>query len=267
MSVYLPNGLGESLGDTLVTNAPLFTTSTIWYVHSETGVDNPAYGDVESRPLATLAYTLTNKAGAGDIVVLLDGHEESIATKVDVANSVVIVGVGETDGKPTVKFTNGGAVGAIIELSANGVELRNIWFEEHPSGAAVAQVSVLGDGCRIIGCYFEADGNNEAASVDIDIGADFASIKNCTFISTTDDPTNLPTSGVAMVSTTLFLDNNVFDDGDCGYGTSAFVATAGAKVRGEGNSFLRGAQFSAASSSPDIILGGGQFSGGVRWIE
>lgn len=266
MSITLPNGIGETLGDTLVTNSPIYTTNRIHYVHSGTGVDSAGYGETKTKPYATLAYAVASGSPAlagGDIVVLLDGHEEEVAATIAIAQGILVVGCGETDGLPTVVFTNGGVTSYVFSLTAAEVELRNIRFDAFESAQSDNQVNVAAADCRIIGCYFEADGNNTAASLQIQNSLT-TTVKNCTFVSAATAANSLPTVGLACGIGMLFLENCVFDNGTYGYGTAAL--TCDGDLRGESNSFLNDARLEL-SESADVILVGGTMSGGIQWVE
>lgn len=265
MSINLPNGIAELLGDTLVTSSPLFTSNRLWYVNSETGVDDAAYGDSKAKPYATLAYALGAGAVDGDIIVLADGHEEVITVTVDIIIEVIIVGCGQTDGKPTVRFTKDISADYLFDIQADNVELRNIWFEENEQNSAVNQVQVSGTGCRLIGCYFEANQTHNSQSVVL-ANSLITTIKDCTFVANGATIADLPTGALLMGTGTLFMDNCIFDDNEFGYESFAFRSTGAAVIRGEGNSFLNGAQVSLTESG-DIILAGGTTSGGVQLIE
>lgn len=267
MSITLPNGIGETLGDTLVTSSPIYTSNRIHYVHSGTGADSAGYGETKTKPYATLAYAVASGNPAlagGDIVVLLDGHEEEVAATIDIAQAVLVVGAGETDGEPTVVFTNGGVTSYVITLTAAEAELRNIKFEAFGTSQSDNQVNVAASDCRIIGCVFEASGNNGAASLLI-ASSLTTIVKNCTFESTATAANSLPTVGLSCgASGILFLENCVFENGTYGYGTAAM--TCSGDLRGEGNSFLNDARLEL-SDSADVILAGGTLSGGIQWVE
>lgn len=267
MSITLPNGIGETLGDTLVTNSPIYTSNRIHYVHSGTGSDSAGYGETKTKPYASLAYAMASgnpALASGDIVVLLDGHEETVTTAIDIGQGLVIVGSGETDGEPTVTFQNNGVTAHIMTLSAAEVELRNIKFAAFESAQPDNQVDVAGSDCRIIGCLFEANGNNTATQLDIAASLT-TTVKNCTFRSTATAANSLPTVGLACgAAGILFLENCVFDNGTYGYGTAAM--TCSGDLRGEGNSFLRDARLEL-SDSADVILAGGTVTGGIQWVE
>ena len=60
MPVY-PNGLGQSLGDTLATTYPLHMSGQVWYVLSTTGVDAASPRGLDAtRPLATFGQAYSN---------------------------------------------------------------------------------------------------------------------------------------------------------------------------------------------------------------
>jgi len=267
MSRNLPNGIAETLGDTLVTSSPLFITGDLHYVDSSNAAadDSAGYGESKSRPFATLAYAVSVASG-GDIVVLLEGHSEQFATELDITQALTIVAAGETDGVPTVTLNNLAASGYMLRLSASGCELRNIRFVQHPSASGIPHVNIAASGCRIIGCRFEAGEDNSAYCVTVNDSL-VTCIKDCTFISVSDDPANQPTGGLLGPGLgTLFLDNCVFDDGDVGYSSFAFRWTTAPRIHASGCSFLNGAVASGGEAG-DVFFVGGTMTGGVQLIE
>ncbi len=267
MSRNLPNGIAETLGDTLVTSSPLFTTGDIHYLDNSSAdaADTLSNGISKSKPFETLAYAIS-QASDGDIIVVLGGHSEALIAEVDITVAVVVAGAGETDGAPEASFSNYSATGYCIRLSAAGSELRNLRFAQHPSSAAIPQVNVAATGCRIIGCHFEAGEHNNVSSLSLD-AALITYVKNCTFESVATEADDLPQSGLTMSTGTLFLENCVFDDNDFGYSTPALRATGAATIRAEGNSFLNGASASMVEASAELIIAGGTTSGGVQLVE
>lgn len=238
---YHPNGAGESLGDILCTTTNLYTGTSILYVH-HTGSDANA-GTSKEAPKATVAGA-NSATVTGSMIMLLDGHTETIASTVTVANNaVVIVGAGQSSGKPTVKLTNNQAAAAMIVMSGTGCELRNVWLEEDAQANSVQRVTMSGLFGRMSGCYVESNGNSDA--LDVVISAAYCRVMSNTFISTSTTVATRPVGAISCTSGTYIeIGDNVFDGGTVGYSDYAVkLITAIAGLKGSGNSFLRGADF------------------------
>lgn len=229
------NGIGEPLGDTLVTAKPLITSGLIWYVDSSIGVNDVSPRGLSStEPLATLAQAVTN-ASNGDTIVLLDGHTETLgAGGVTVSKNLIIVGSGSSGGLPTVKLTPFGEDVVALTVSGAAVQLRNIWFEERTVDSTVnSTIVVSGANFQMIGCYCQ-QGQYDYASLELAAGADRARIVNTTFISTATSLT--AQANAAMISsaalTDLDMDGVVFSNGTHGFsGAYACNLTAAAVTR------------------------------------
>ena len=117
-----PNGV-SSLGVPLMPNLPL-TTGTFYFVHSGTGSDGNSGRD-KAHPLATVDAALGKCASnKGDVVVLMQGHAETVTATnmvLDVAG-VTIVGLGRGLQRPTFTY---GAAAATITVSAANVRWSN----------------------------------------------------------------------------------------------------------------------------------------------
>jgi hypothetical protein len=242
MSQLLPNGIGESLGDLLVTQSPLLASGTIWYVHHSAGVDDvgSGYGIAKTRPFASLDYT-EGQASAGDTIVLLDGHTET-GVSVEIDKPLVIVGVGEADGEPTVTFQ--GVTGSYVigfTALALGSELRGVKFLEHPSASSIPHVSIAGNFCRFEGCVFEAGENNNGSC--LDLGTNFGSyVESCVFRSVSTDAADPPDNGLIIEAGRLFMRNTVFDGGTNGWSSNAaFKNFDAATIRAIACSLINGA--------------------------
>lgn len=263
----LQNGIGQALGPGLVVNGGLNVVGNVWYVNSATGSDAASpQGQDPEYPLATLSQALTNSA-AYDVIVLMDGHAETIAAKLTITARTV-VGGGKSSGKPTVKLTNNQAAAAMLELASSS-QLINVWVEENAQGCSEARITVTGDGVRVVDCYFECDGNDnpgtsgEAGALQVNAG-DFFLCKGCTFISTatltTDRPgraVGLENAGTGIVIRPAFVDC-IFDGGTVGWNQYAIECRSAIDTQqliGENISLLRGSDASFSS-------GGGATHGG-----
>ena len=264
--ICYPNGAGESLGDTLITEEPLYSTGSVWYVNSATGTDaaSPA-GRNRSKPLATLSQAHTN-AAAGDIIVLMDGHAETLTSAITISKAVAIVGAGKSSGKPTVKFTINASASYLFNVTGDDVQLKNLWLEENSQANSLTKVVVSGDGFRMVGCYVEANDNDDAACLSIHAGNGMR-IEETTFISTSTTTTTQPKSAieVTLESNDLEMKNVTLDGGTVGWSDYyAFDATSNAinRLKATGVNLLNGSDMDLTGCTGRIALG--TLTGGSR---
>lgn len=183
MTDFLPNGLGGTFGDDLITNKPTVVSSDVFYVDSQTGSNSNTGLDREA-PFATLAYAL-GFVGRGDVVVCLSGHTEEILSTLTTPAIMTLVGEGSLNGEPTVKLIKANGDEAL--LCTQGIQIRNIKFQ--PPGLATTPLASAspwcdlstGDGVQFIGCVFETDRYMDAAMVRIQTGSTDVMFLNCTF--------------------------------------------------------------------------------------
>ena len=221
--IHLPNGIGDTLGDALVTNSPLEVNGNVWYVHYSTGTDavSPA-GQNRQDPLKTLGQAVTNSA-AGDVIVLMDGHEETITATVTVNKSLAIVGAGSSGGYPTVKLTNNQAAAQMLNFNnACSCRVGNIWFEEEAQANSSPKITT--DSCYTLifdGCYMQLGQYDDDFGVQLgDIY--FTMFRNCTFISTATSIATQPYAAIgvhaaATVVARVYMDGTVIDGGTYGW--------------------------------------------------
>lgn len=262
---FWSSGLGESLGDSLVTgNGPIWTSGTVWWVNSATGSDaaSPA-GKERLQPLATLSQAITN-AVAEDVIVLMDGHAETIAD-LAVSKNLVIVGAGQSDGKPTVKLTPGAsATVGMLSLAAQ-VELRNIWVTVPAAATSWPAIQCNSD-AKLIGVYQELDENNNTAGVYV-LDGGICTIRNSTFVSVATDASDPPAAAVRLIDgvVPLYMDGVVLDGGTVGFQQGAAYsedasAAAGA-LYATNMSLLRGADMWLTDTTVGLVQVGASNGG------
>lgn len=254
-------GAGESLGSWLATSSPLYISGNVWYVHATTGTDaaSPS-GQDRSKPLATIAQAVTNAADH-DIIVLLDGHTQTITAVQSLAKKLMIVGGGQSsDGKPTVKLTLNAAAASLFTASVTDVMLANIWFNANAQTNASPKVHVTGGGFRMEGCYFECGATDTGAALRVDVAASAGGVRvvNTTFVSTATVTSAQPESAIKSVSTAdrLEFEGLVLDNGTVGFSNFyAMDLSAGAVTRivAKQISLLRGADVKMHASSVGVI--------------
>lgn len=262
--IHLPSGIGDTTGYSLATTSPFEVNGNVWYVHFGTGTDavSPA-GQNRNAPLKTLAQASTN-AGAGDIIVLMDGHVETLTAKVTINEDITVIGAGTSGGYPTAKITNNQAAAAGIELSGGNMhQLRNIWFTTNSQACSAATVRIDDAGATgtfiIDGCYFECDANDNTFALEIDT-CSVAIIKNTTFISTATSLANQPYAAIgvdttALTITAVMMIGVVIDGGTYGWSNyhavelSQNASNLPTMVNIEGMSLLRGSDMRIDSST------------------
>lgn len=268
--IVLPNGIGEATGDNLVTCAPLQTRGQIWYVQSTNGFNAAGVaGRSPDRPLATLAQAQTN-ASAGDIVVLLPAHVESI-NSLTISKQLTIVGAGVTAGRPSPTITGGAAQRLVI--GAAGVELRNVYFPTSTVASILGYLEVGGVAdFQCTGCHFEQGANEADASYCFYMataGATGVRLTNCSFVNTATVATARPAGAIQvnLASLDMRMDGCVLDDGPVGYSFAALYAPfTNTRFRAENLSLLRGAAvIMAAASTGYVNVATSTGNGRVDW--
>lgn len=250
-----PNGIGGSLGDSLVSQKPLLATGNVWFVSSLIGVDaaSPA-GQNREKPLATLAQAVTNAAD-NDIVVFLSGHTQALTAVQALSKRLCLIGEGSTAGVPTVSFTlNAAGNPSMFTVSGGAVELRNIKIGSNAQANTAARIAVTGSEFRMRGCYVECNGFDEGPALSMATGADRALIENSTFISTATSLTDQPESAIKTLNALadIELRGLVLSGGACGFSNYyAFDGSAAAitRLKCESLSLLLGADFRLHAST------------------
>jgi hypothetical protein len=233
--ISFPLGLGESLGDVLVTCEPLLFNGDVWYVHHDG--DDSYDGRDREKPFATLQQALTDSA-AGDMIVCLDGHEETVTASMDISDRY-IVGAGRSAGKPTVKF-NTTSTGYQLFKATTGTYtlLANIWMAEGLCAPLyVDEISIF----EMRDCYVEC--GDSQAGVAIQLGNATSSrlvrIDNTTIISTATSVSTTPPAGIVSLANApsmIILNNVTLDNGT--YGWTTYKALHLAAVDAQNGTFL-----------------------------
>lgn len=247
MTITYQNGLGGTLGDSLVTCKPFISSVGAVYVSSLIGVDaGGSAGLNRDKPLATLSQAYTNSTTDG-VIVLLDGHTETLTGAFTIGKRLTIIGEGSNAGIPTVTLYNNQAAGGLLTLSTAGVQLRNIKFPGNVQTCAVARLTLTAANIKLRGCYFECGSKDTGPAVSLGSGASQTGIRNTTFISTATLTTAQPESALksAAAVTNLYMEGVTFDDGTVGF-SNPYAYNEGANVTtglyAEGLSLLRGSK-------------------------
>ena len=251
MGNFLPNGIGETVGDDLSTSEPIYMSGNVWFVQSTTGTDaaSPA-GKNKAEPLDTLNQAITN-AVSGDMIALLSAHTETRTSTFTITKSLTIVGCGTTSAKPAPQLLNNSAAGSLFTINTSGiyVEFRNIYFPAQVQSNSATKFSIGQGNVRFVGCYFEANVFDTAAIVTLPTTGTESEVffDGCTFISTGASSSSQPLAAIAGTAITghVRLDGTTFSNGSYGWSGASAVTITGAgsteTVKGVGVNLLLGA--------------------------
>lgn len=215
---FQSNGIGGTSGSEFATVSPLHSSGDVWYVYSVTGADAASpRGKERIRPLATLAQAHTN-AAAGDIIVCLSGHTETL-TAAQTFNKAGLLVIGEGSGSSRPRFTRFGNV-VMFDVTAAGVVFDNLYFPASvttSSASARMRFAAAGDQCR--NCYFECSTLDDGPSIETVTGAQDIRIADTTIISTATSISDQPDSCIKVTNalSRLDLDTVVMNGGSSGW--------------------------------------------------
>lgn len=257
MSNFLPNGLGETVGDALASAEPLQLSGNVWWVNSTTGTDaGSTAGQNKEKPLATLAQAVSN-AASGDWIVLLTGHTETRTAALAISKSLRIIGIGTTSGKPSVQLKNNAAASALMTLSGSvSVAFHNIYFPDQVQACSAALINAQALHQEFNGCYFEGGTNTDESIITLNnatTGSRFA-MTNTTVVSTGTSTSAQPATGIkgASYPSTVHLSGCVFDDGTYGWSADYVMDVSSSTFAIEflalNQSLLRGATIKLSTS-------------------
>lgn len=124
-----PNG-ASSFGVPMLGPVDIFTSGSVFWVHSGTGSDQASRGKEPERPLASIDYAVgLCTADKGDVIVVMPGHAENVIEAagivLDIAG-VKIVGLGSGSLRPTLTFKT--AITADMDIDAANITIENILF-------------------------------------------------------------------------------------------------------------------------------------------
>lgn len=255
MTVTLyPNGPGCTLGDEIAVATEIYATGFILYVH-HTG-SNSNQGITRQKPFASLAFAITQLT-ANSIIVLLDGHTETISSAQSISVSgAKIVGEGSNNGRPTVRITSSLTAQSALTVVEENIAIANICFPAAVDTTSASKIMVLGLRSMIRGCRFELGEKDQAPAVEWDSAATGARIYNSTFVSVSGSVQ--PYTGFQMNGTTDGeLEAVTFDGGNTGFGAAglggfdaSFVSgTPPARLRCQQMQLLNGASFSTGANT------------------
>lgn len=259
MPKYLPNGLGESLGDYLATTDDVLVSGNVWYVDSANGLNAAGTaGQNREKPLATLAQAVSNSSN-GDIIVLLSTHDESVAD-LTISKQLTIVGSGTTDGKPSAKLrlsTSAATMG--ISFTGFNCQLRNVYVPAL-AGAIATATYFIGTSTRfqMRNCYVELGQYDSVPQLQIASGTEYAEIRDCTFVNVSESTQPVVAIRSAAAFNGLTIEGLTLDGGAVGFSNYyAMDLSAGTTnfMRIERLSLLRGADVKLNASNFGHIAG------------
>lgn len=287
MSLWLPNGAGESTGDTLVTgkNYVHLASGLVFYVGATNASDTSNTGLEALRPLATIGQAHTT-ASNYDTIILQDAFTQTLTALQTISKNVVIAAGGANSGNPTASLIMNAAAATMLSVTGAAVEFRNIKFPVQAQVNTSPRILLSGTVTKFIGCRFEANGNDGGAVIRIDNGANNVHFENCTFVNTATASAARPCSFILLSSTTancaIYMKGCALDAGTVGMdntNTGAGSAKKGYAVdlteavltllRAESMTFLRGADvgLDSTAATPGFVqaptVTGGAF---VRYV-
>lgn len=157
------------------------------FVCSVTGSDAGGYGGSPDRPVATLDYAMSLcTANKHDIIYVMPGHSEALTTQVsaDIAG-VRIVGLGSGLDRPEFTLGANGMDG--IDVSADGVTIENLYFNEATVSASAANINIDAANCTVRRVHMDM-GANDRDGFTITANGEKPVIEDCTCIVTANGP-------------------------------------------------------------------------------
>lgn len=151
------------------------TTGNIWFVNSgsSTGADSVGYGQNPDAPFVTVDYAIGQcTASNGDIIYVLPGHAETLATAtglvLDVAG-VKVIGLGYGANRPTFTFST---TDSIVSITAANCWLENVRLVGNVDNIVTAiSLGASADGCTLKGIDIVDGATNKEFLVGVAIAA------------------------------------------------------------------------------------------------
>lgn len=133
--------------------------------------DDPYLSTVTGTLVTTLAAGLAKcRSGAGDTVIVLPGHSESVTDNTMLTNLVAgtrIIGVGQGSNRPVFRWTN--TAGQWV-LNKNDVIIAGLHLQMEGANGVVLAIEWTGADCALVGCDVEtASGASNKATNPIEI--------------------------------------------------------------------------------------------------
>ena len=234
-------GVGAGVGPALPTDS----TGTTFFVDSVNG-DNSRSGARPTSAFATLVYALTQMV-AGDTVVLLELHAETIATTNVTLSLAGIRVIGQGIGSRMASIT-GNVADDTFDVTGVGIVIENIRFNEATSVTGGA-INVGAADCIIRGCQFD-QGTNDFEAITLEAAGDNCIIENNKFNVTADGP-NAGIEIEAAGVDSLLIRNNIFV---CSDGTDAYDVAAINSVVANTNMIVMGNIFTGVGVNAKSVV-------------
>ncbi len=160
----------------------------VFFVHSGTGSDTAGYGNNPDSPVATIDYAIgLCTASKGDVIYVLPGHAENLASATACAVDVIgveIIGIGKGALVPTLTAT---AEAGTIAITVASVTIKNIKLVAGFAGGCTNGIAISADGdnCTLDGVIFRDGASNNVEwliHISVATTADDLTIKNCDII-------------------------------------------------------------------------------------
>lgn len=161
-------------------------TGNVWFVMTG-GTDAVGYGRHPDAPFATIDYAIGQcTANQGDVIFVMPGHAETLATAGAIAADVAgvsIIGLGQGANRPTLSLS---ATGSTIAVSAASVTFQNLRVTSTVN-ELVKIFNITAADCTIDAVdYIDPGAAFETLQFALtDSGADRLTIKNCVHYAST----------------------------------------------------------------------------------
>lgn len=218
------------------------------------------------------------RAGRGDVILVMPGHNESItADQAFNVNGLKVIGLGEGNARPTVKYDN---AAASISLDTSNIHLENFRLLASVTGVTIG-VDVAGDGCVVRNNSMQYDTNVDEFTIGIRVTGDYGTVDDNEILG---EDTVGATHGIQLSSSAYTKVRGNYITGQfSNAGISDTAASAGLLI---GNNFInnqdtgasitiagtatsRGIVYDNRLATADSTAGGlsSITAGGFRWIE
>jgi len=212
-------------------------TGTIFYVDASNAdaSDSAGYGANPDIPYATLDYAIgKTTASVGDVIFLMPGHTENIASAtgalMDVAG-VRVIGLGSGALVPTLSLIT--AAGATLSITAASCSVENIKLVSNYTGGATAGITLAATagGCVLDGIVFTETANTKEFLIGITIAADCDDviIQNCQYNGIAGGTTSSIVSAAGGTDRSIIRDN--YFHGDASAAALKFDAAASSDLQ------------------------------------
>lgn len=170
-----------------VRHGSLLVSGNVFFVSStESGrADDVAHGKAPQTPFATLAYALAQcTANIGDLVILMEGHVETITTTGGVSLNVAgvtVIGLGNGENRPLLRLQ--GSTSASIAVSSSDITLQNVTIDATVLDGITNALTVNGEDFRLRDCdIYMADSLGQAVlGIVTTVNANRMSLERCRF--------------------------------------------------------------------------------------